>query len=760
MKKLLITSILVSCCNFIFAQFDTAFWFVAPEVASYASGYNFDKPVIFRIITQNLPGTVTISQPANSGFIPQNVFVPSNSAVSVDLTNYLNMIENKPANTVLNYGFYIHSTSPVQVYYEVASTNCNCNPETFVLKGNKALGTLFYTPFQSHISNSSTFYPTPVCAFDIVATENNTTVTITPKKNITGHTANTPFSITLNMGQTYSAAASSQGASDHLGGSKIESDKPIAVTIKDDLLSTLASLPNYDYSDLAGDQIVPVNNLGTQYIVSKGLLFSSLPERIYILATENNTLIYQNGNPSPLTSINEGQTYSLTLTANSTYIETSHPAYILHLSGNGQEVGTALVPPIECTGTNSVGIFRTTSELLAINLIVHSGGQGTFLVNGNSGIINSSLFSSVPGTNGQWVAAQINLPLSQVASNSFAYISNASSQFHLSMIQGGEHTGVRYAFFTNYNNIPPVVSLGNDASICSPSQLTLHAGNTGSAYLWNNQSTGESITVTNSGTYSVTVSNVCGSGIDSIHVDVLPSPAQVKTGNEQRCGPGTLMLGANNGIQYHWYDVQNGGTLLSSNQNFTTPYLAQTDSFWVANYDGYCESTRRLSVAFIHAVPPTPDIVQVNATTLEANVPAMDYEWKRDNIVIPENTQQITVTQNGLYAVRVRSSESCYSDFSQDYQFTLVSDEKIIFNNKLSVYPNPFIDKLCISKTHENETTFMKVYTITGSLVSEQLLLKPVTEIFLNGLNPGLYVFEFTSGTEKYYSRLLKTDNW
>jgi hypothetical protein len=106
----------------------------------------------------------------------------------------------------------------------------------------------------------TTYTPEAKSAFEIVATEDNTIVTITPSQNILGHTAGTPFQITLNKGQTYSAVASGITAGAHLGGSKITSNKPIAVTIKDD------SVANNGCRDMMGDQIVPTSIIGNEYM--------------------------------------------------------------------------------------------------------------------------------------------------------------------------------------------------------------------------------------------------------------------------------------------------------------------------------------------------------------------------------------------------------------------------------------------------------------------------------------------------------------
>ena len=89
-----------------------------------------------------------------------------------------------------------------------------------------------------------------------------------------------PFTITLNRGETYSCRATSTAASAHLGGSHIVSDKAVAVTINDDSIFSLGSW------DIIGDQLVPVNLIGNEYIAVKGL---GAAERVFILETEDQT---------------------------------------------------------------------------------------------------------------------------------------------------------------------------------------------------------------------------------------------------------------------------------------------------------------------------------------------------------------------------------------------------------------------------------------------------------------------------------------
>ena len=202
------------------AQTDTSFWFVAPEITKASS--NLDRPILMRITAYSISSIVKITQPANSNFPTQTISINSNSVATINLTNWIDIIENKPANTILNYGFKITSTNPVTIYYEISSAN---NPEIFVLKGNNALGTDFWISSQNFLDNSTAYIPNTNSSFDLVATNDATTVTIIPSNDIIGHNKNIPFTIILNKGQTYSATAVSNLSGNHLNGSRVLSDK-------------------------------------------------------------------------------------------------------------------------------------------------------------------------------------------------------------------------------------------------------------------------------------------------------------------------------------------------------------------------------------------------------------------------------------------------------------------------------------------------------------------------------------------------------
>lgn len=117
---------------------------------------------------------------------------------------------------------------------------------------------------------------------------------------------------------------------------------------------------------------------------------------------------------------------------------------------------------------------------------------------------------------------------------------------------------------TVYFNPLPVVSLGANTSSCGP--LTLAVGSGYSAYLWNTGGTTSSLTVTTSGTYSVTVTDANGcDGSDEITVTINPVVTVDMQSTETACGQnnGTATVNVTNGVAPYTYAWNNSGSTSS-----------------------------------------------------------------------------------------------------------------------------------------------------------------------------------------------------
>lgn len=462
----------------LFAQSGTEFWLAPPEVTELHNSPG-GEPIFLQVSSMGQASTVTVSQPANPGFVPIILNVAANRSGRVNLTAFKTVLETQPTDAVLNTGLRIQSTTPITCYYEIANTN---NTDIWALKGPNGLGTEFYIPLHKHAPFYNHTFAAPheaYASFDIVATQNNTVVTIYSPVPVDGHPALQQFSVTLNQGQTYSCGYTGTGyeqPSTHPSGAVVLSDKPIAVSLKDDSNHN----PSGGCYDLMGDQLVPVSIVGEDYIAVKGSLNTTGDESVIITATQNNTAIYLDGATTPVTTLFAGEYYRVdmdylsTSTNNSVYIHATQPIYAVHVTGFGCESGMALLPPLNCAGSQQVNFVRSSTQSFFVTLLVRTAAVNNFTiqVNGGTATINPASFLTVPGTSGVWSAARIQYTTAQIPVDSTVRVTNTADVFALGIINGGATSGCRYGYFSEYV-APIAINAGIDRTICANATAVL-----------------------------------------------------------------------------------------------------------------------------------------------------------------------------------------------------------------------------------------------------------------------------------------------
>lgn len=223
-----------------------------------------------------------------------------------------------------------------------------------VSKGNSALGKNFRI---GAMLNEST--ATKLLNFaSVLAIENGTTITISNIPNGTLLTDGTIISgiytKTLNKNQSYVMAMVNIGSitnSKNIIGALVESDKPVIVNAGS-ILGTNDSSTNA--RDIGFDQIVSSEKTGKEYIFVKGLGSNNL-ERVLLIANEDNTRIYVNGNTIPLPTLPKGQYTILDgsqFINDNLYITTSEKVFAYQsVGGYGSSAANQnmfFVPPINC----------------------------------------------------------------------------------------------------------------------------------------------------------------------------------------------------------------------------------------------------------------------------------------------------------------------------------------------------------------------------------------------------------------------------
>jgi gliding motility-associated-like protein len=558
------------------SQIDTSFWFVAPDISQGLG----DRPIYLYFNTYSQPATVKIRQPANGSFTPVTLNIPANWIDSVLLTPSIASIENDLPNIALNRGLYISSTQKVSALYSVRAAQ---NREYFSLKGSKAMGVDFYIPMQEFWDQAPATSPKSFSSFDVVASQNNTTILITPRTNIIGHAANVTYTVLLQQGQAYSCQDTARSAATSLAGSIVSSNKPVAVTIQSGGLSQGGCFSTI------GDQITSSAFIGNDYIVNRG---TGTVEKIFILATQNNTQLTINDGTTTMHVSNFGENYIYTATQPITYVKSNKPVYVLSASGFGCRLGGAQLPPFFCAGTYSTSFTRANSDSLALNLFTRTGFEGNFALNGNASLIPASAFTVVPGSSGNIKSAKIYYSSTTIPVGSHNIVTNSGDVYGLGVLNGSSTRGSALAYVSEFVS-SPVIDAGSNFTICANGSIALNAqvggGNVNATWSTNGYGVFNSGFTALSNTYTpsqidttlrpvkliLTSNGPCPVQKDTLFLSVKPSPLVNASINQIVCGNnntvtlnGSVSGGATTGI---WASLGTG-TFSPNNTALTGSY--------------------------------------------------------------------------------------------------------------------------------------------------------------------------------------------
>ncbi|GLR19671.1 T9SS type A sorting domain-containing protein [Portibacter lacus] len=265
-----------------------------------------------------------------------------------------------------------------------------------------------------------------------------------------------------------------------------------------------------------------------------------------------------------------------------------------------------------------------------------------------SGNLTSQIsFTEIPsmGTCGNGQIAQI---LSRSASVSDDCINTATAQWTVTILSDFSFT------------------LGDDQSICSGTNqnITLDPEVLGASYLWSTGATSKTISVSQSGTYALTVttdSGCCYS--DEVKVNIGTIPNISASGGTLNCTSGTVQLSGSSttaGATFKWTGP---GNFNSSSPN---PTVANAGNYTllVTSPQG-CESTQVVSVNSDTDVPnatASGGSLSCSTTSLQlkgsSSTPGVSYSWTGPNNFQSSN-QNPTVSSIGTYTLTVTGPNGC-----------------------------------------------------------------------------------------------------
>ncbi|MBB5332797.1 T9SS type B sorting domain-containing protein [Chryseobacterium koreense] len=395
-------------------------------------------------------------------------------------------------------GYYLNGDKP---FFASLRFSVNNHGEIQTSKGTAGKGTEFRAVMAPiTVSNSILNFMTSV-----MATEDNTSVTVTgfqPNVVFSDNVPRTQITFTLNKGQSYIIDGFGSYSQNFQGfvGAKIIASKPVVIA-NGNFNGQYAG--NYSSSsDILMDQGVPVDRLGTDFILMKGNgnVYNNM-EKAMVVAHEDGTQVFVNGNPIAVANLNAGQFY---LTDNTAYIQqggthynmyvrTSKNAYVYQLlagDGGSSEVATGgfnYIPPLSCylpkkideigkidenyfvSNGNPGGLLNVPTKL---NVITEKGAIIDIKRNGVSLPITASNGPYNVSGNNNWVTY------------SFPGISGNVAIFSSRAVTAGISAGndaVGYGgYFAGFSFIPAIIKTDGN---CLPG-VTLSVTEGFSSYLW------------------------------------------------------------------------------------------------------------------------------------------------------------------------------------------------------------------------------------------------------------------------------------
>ncbi len=203
----------------------------------------------------------------------------------------------------------------------------------------------------------------------------------------------------------------------------------------------------------------------------------------------------------------------------------------------------------------------------------------------------------------------------------------------------------------------PSITALRPTTFCQGDSTILDAGDGYASYLWNNGARTRFITVKTNVTRSVTVTDTAGCSGTALAVQITVNPNPVPTisanGPLTFCPSDSVILDAGAGwISYQWSNGARERTIIVRNSGAFT--------VTVTNANG-CTGTSA-AVTTTRANNPTPQITpegpttfcQGQSTILDAGAGYASYFWSTG-----ARTRRITVTQSGIYNVRVSDARGC-----------------------------------------------------------------------------------------------------
>jgi hypothetical protein len=266
---------------------------------------------------------------------------------------------------------------------------------------------------------------------------------------------------------------------------------------------------------------------------------------------------------------------------------------------------------------------------------------------------------------------------------------------------GDESPRVAIVVTVNAQPATPTISANGATTFCTGGSVVLSSSST-SGNTWSNNATTQEITVTTSGSYSVTVIDINGcsatSNATTVNVSSAPTPT-VTASATQACSGETVTLTSSSADSYTW---SNGATTQSIQVTESGTYSVNTTN---ADACAGVGTSNTVNVTFT-ATPTAAGSFSTSGNVVtfsNSSTGATSYSWNFGDFTNSSASAPVhAYAVNGTYQVVLTAINGNCTDTTTFNVAITASVEELMGISNLIVYPNPTSDEVFVNFENQN----------------------------------------------------------
>lgn len=424
------------------------------------------------------------------------------------------------------------------------------------------------------------------------------------------------------------------------------------------------------------NQVVVVNPLPSALITAGGPTTFCTGSNVTLTASGGSTYLWSTGATTAVITAFTSNTYTVTVTnscgtssAAQQVIELPLPTAFITVNG-GTTICQGQTTTLIASGQNGNGTFLWSTGATADSIVVSTAGIYTVTNSNSCGNVSyqqtinvtplpaATITASGPTTFCQGQSVVLNAPAGYSyvwsdGSTGASITANAATTYTVTVSNSCGSSSASQAVVVN--PLPQVsTSVTGPTVLCANDSATITATGNGS-FIWSTGATTASITIHNIGTYTVSVTNSCGTSTSSQTFTAGALPIVSITGSDGViCNPGIEHLEATGTGTFQWSTGAVGATVDVTSVGVyivtaTNSCGSSTDSIQITSSNPIADFTPTVTTG------PAP----LTVTFLNQSQNALLYNWTFGNgATSPLDTPEYTFTNEGIYNVILTAEDS------------------------------------------------------------------------------------------------------